>query len=136
MDSLAWPKNGGDLTNRLIIQCNELVLILCGTYCRVRNINICTWRDVRSLYKCYHLYMARSQKSLQILPFVLGVKSEVSTNITIFTRRDVRGLYKYYHLYMARCQKSLQILPFVHGAMSDVSPNITHGKYSKTPARQ
>jgi hypothetical protein len=76
-----------------------------------KNITICTRRDVRSLYKYYHLYMARCQKSLQILPFVHGAMSEVSTNITISTWRDVRSLYKYYHLYIERCQTWPQILP-------------------------
>jgi len=78
------------------------------------NVTICIWREVRSLYKYYHLYLAWSQKSLQILPFLQGAMSEVSTNITICTWRDVRSLYKYYHLYMARCQTCLQILPTVN----------------------
>jgi hypothetical protein len=139
MDYLVRTKNVGELTNKLIIKCTESVLILCKSYWRVGNIIICTRHDVRSLYKYYHLYAVRCQKSLQILPFVHGTMSEVSINITICTRRDVRSLYKCYHLYTARCQKPLQILPFVHDtilevskilpfvhdAMSEVSVNIT-----------
>ena len=113
MNYLVRPKNIGELTNKLIIKCTESVLILCESYWRVGNITNCTRRDVRSLYQYYHLYMARCQKCLPILPFVHGGISEISTNITICTWRDIRSLYKYYHLYTARCQTCLQILPTV-----------------------
>jgi hypothetical protein len=51
MDYLVKPKTVRELTNKLIIQTNQLVLILCELYCRVGNINTCTGRDVRRLYK-------------------------------------------------------------------------------------